>query len=118
MSQPRACAASKIASVLSFAGLMASMGSMTTTRRTRRGMLGPLDGSRIGGRRESSVCDGRIRPLGKTVNHANDVYTLLPPNVDPEPRLASPGYVKKPQDSSADECAASTPRRQFNEEHD
>jgi hypothetical protein len=29
--------------------LMASMGSMTTTRRTRKGMLDPLQGSKIAG---------------------------------------------------------------------
>jgi twitching motility two-component system response regulator PilG len=40
------------------------------------------------------------------VNHATDVYTLLPRNVDPVPWLAGPGYVKKPQDSSTYECVA------------
>ena len=55
---------------------------------------------------QSSVCDGCIRPLGKTVNYATDVYSLLAPNVDPVPWLASPGYVKKPKDSSTYECVA------------
>ena len=64
---------------------------------------------------QSSVCDGCIRPLGKTVNHATDVYTLLPPNVDPVPWLASPGYVKKPQDSSTYECVAQRPEGSFME---
>jgi len=62
-----------------------------------------------------SVCDGRIRPLGKTVNHATDVYTLLPPNVDPVPWLASLGYVKKPQDSSTYERVAQRPEGSFME---
>jgi len=43
------------------------------------------------------------------VNYATDVYTLLPPNVDPVPWLASPGYVKKPKDSSTYERAAQRP---------
>src|ERR1700733_6020156 len=88
---------------------MASMGSMTTTRRTRKGMTILWRAQRLLGTLQSSVCDGCIRPLGKTVNHATDVYTPLPPNVDPVPWLAGLGYVKKPQDSSTYECAAPTP---------
>jgi PleD family two-component response regulator len=49
------------------------------------------------------------------VNHATDVYTLLPPNVDPVPWLASLGYVKKPQDSSTYERAAQRPEGSFME---
>src|SRR3984885_10805192 len=85
---------------------MASMGSMTTTRRTRKGMTILWRAQRLLGTLQSSVCDGCIRPLGKTVNHATDVYTFLPRNVDPVPWLAGLGYVKKPQDSSTYECAA------------
>src|SRR6266404_8512176 len=75
-----------MANVLSLAGLMASMGSMTTTSRTREDML--------------------IPSLEKTVNYATVVCPSLPRNVDPVPWLAGPGYVKKPQDSSTYGCVA------------
>jgi len=44
---------------------------------------------------QSSASCGGIRRLEKTVNHATDVYTPLPRNVDPVPWLARGGYVKK-----------------------
>src|ERR1700676_1253190 len=94
---------------------MASMGSMTTTTRTRQGMRILWRAPRWLGTLQSSLCDGCVRSLGKTVNHATDVYTLLPPNVDPVPWLAGPGYVKKPQDSSTYECVAQRPEGSFME---
>src|ERR1700676_1607206 len=90
---------------------MSSMGSMTTITRTRKGMTILWRAQRLLGTPQFSVCDGCVRPLGKTVNHATDVYTLLPPNVDPVPWLAGPGYVKKPQDSSTYGRVAFSPSR-------
>src|SRR3981081_796923 len=90
----------------------------------------PLGAQTLIGRSQSSVCDpggeccgperrrrfGRyIRRLPKTVNHATDVYTLLPRNVDPVPWLACPVYVKKPQDSSTYEFVALVPQGQLME---
>src|SRR5882757_4810179 len=112
------------------------MGSMTTTRRTREDMLRSLLGAqRLIGTSQSSARDrggerercgvercgrfGRyILRLPKTVNHATDVYTSLPRNVDAVPWLACPGYVKKPQDSRTYEYVALVPQGQFHGEHD
>ena len=49
------------------------------------------------------------------MNHATDVYTPLPRNVDPVPWLACPGYVKKPQDSSTYEYVAKSLKGSFME---
>src|SRR5208283_4877453 len=83
---------------------MASMGSMTTTRRTAPDMLIPLGTLGADGPSPQSSargrCAQRISPLEKTVNQATVVSPALARNVDLIPWLAGPGYVKKPQDSS------------------
>src|SRR5579863_6069385 len=83
-----------MASVLSLAGLIDSMGSMTTTRRTREDMRIPCFAAM-----QSSalpMLEAGRGSLPKTVNHATVVSRSLPRNVDPIPWLARPGYVKKP----------------------
>ena len=103
--------------VLSFAGLMASMGSMTTTRRTRDDMLITFAKNppkmKIETFASTAVYRKRygISPVEKTVNHTTVVYPSLPRNVDPIPWLAGLGYVKKPRDSSTYGRVAFNPSR-------
>src|SRR5579863_10039239 len=104
-----------MASVLSLAGLIDSMGSMTTTRRTREDMRIPCYAAM-----QSSalpMLEAGRGSLPKTVNHATVVWPSLPRNVDPIPWLARPGYVKKPQDSSTYARTAQGSPRQIHGEH-